>query len=339
MFIDKVDLILSSGDGGAGAVSFRREKFVPLGGPDGGDGGKGGDVVIICDNNAHTLANFKGKKTLSAQNGEKGKKKNCNGKAGFDLELKVPQGTQIINIENDEILLDMIKEGQREILLKGGKGGLGNTHFKNSKNQRPDYAQQGVKGISLNVRLELKLIADVGLVGFPNAGKSTLITKLSNAKPQIASYEFTTLTPKLGLVLLNDYDSFVLADIPGIINGASEGKGLGLEFLKHIERTNFLLFVLDPFRIDSLKQQFIILQNELKKFNKKLFERKFAILINKNDICEFLEYKNNFYIQKEELENYLKILDFKGFILSASSLKNQGIEELKFKLFEELKKL
>ncbi|NDJ27266.1 GTPase ObgE [Campylobacter sp. MIT 12-8780] len=338
MFIDSVKLVLSSGNGGKGAVSFRREKHVPLGGPDGGDGGKGGDVVIVCNNNAHTLANFKGKKELSAQNGQNGDKRNRNGKSGANLEISVPAGTQIIDDESGEVLLDMTTHLEQKILLKGGKGGLGNTHFKNATNQRPDYAQAGIKGQSLKVRLELKLIADVGLVGFPNVGKSTLISVISNAKPQIANYEFTTLTPKLGLVQVGEYDSFVMADIPGIIEGASEGRGLGLEFLKHIERTSFLLFVLDPLRELSLKEQFEALSKELEKFSSKLYERKFGIMISKSDSIELMpELKEKFEVAFNELKAHLKTLkNPECFIIKVSSLQSLGLSELKNELFKQI---
>lgn len=340
MFIDSVELTLVSGSGGKGAVSFRREKYVPLGGPDGGDGGKGGDVIIICDNNAHTLANFKGKKKLAAQNGADGEKKNRNGKSGANLEINVPQGTQIIDAQSKEILLDMTKEGQRELLLYGGKGGLGNTHFKNASNQRPDYAQPGIQGQSLKVRLELKLIADVGLVGFPNVGKSTLISVLSNAKPEIADYEFTTLTPKLGLVEVDEYHSFVMADIPGIIEGASGGKGLGIAFLKHIERTSFLLFVLDSSRDMGLKGQFCILQNELEKFSKTLSKCAFGIVLSKSDTKDFDdEFLQKFESEKVNLIKFLRdIQNPQKFLLEISSLQKVGLNELKFALQKELEK-
>lgn len=339
MFIDKVKLILSSGNGGKGAVSFRREKHVPLGGPDGGDGGNGGDVIIICDNNAHTLANFKGKKELCAQNGEDGQRRNRTGKSGANLEITVPQGTQIIDELSGELLLDMIEQGQRELFLKGGKGGLGNIHFKNATNQRPDYAQPGLKGESKTVRLELKLIADVGLVGFPNVGKSTLISVVSNAKPEIANYEFTTLTPKLGVVSVDDEHSFVMADIPGIIEGASVGKGLGLEFLRHIERTKFLLFVLDPLRQMSLKEQFLILRKELESFSQRLFERFFGIIISKSDSVSLAEDFKKLYEENiKDLKEFLKKENTKeAFLLEISSLEKKGLYELKFKLFESLK--
>ncbi|MBZ7986904.1 GTPase ObgE [Campylobacter canadensis] len=341
MFVDNVKIKLSSGNGGAGAKSFRREKHVPLGGPDGGDGGNGGDVVIVCDNNLHTLAHFKGKNHLKAQNGAGGEGRNKNGKKGEDLELKVPIGTLVINVENNEVLCDFTHIGQKEVLLKGGKGGLGNRHFKNSINQAPTYAQPGIKGESLEVKLELKLIADVGLVGFPNVGKSTLISVVSNAKPEIANYEFTTLTPKLGLVDVDEFNSFVMADIPGIIEGASDGKGLGLEFLKHIERTSFLLFVLDPIRELSLKEQFIILRKELEKFSVELFKRNYAIMISKSDSVNLGDdFAEQMATNIKDLKDFLKdIKDKESFLIEVSSLEKKGLKELKFKLLEEIKKI
>lgn len=311
-------------------MSFRREKHVVLGGPDGGDGGKGGDVVVICDNNAHTLAKFKGKKELRAQNGQNGDKRNRSGKSGANLELFVPPGTQIIDESSGKILLDITQQGQREILLRGGKGGLGNTHFKNASNQRPDYAQPGIQGESIKVRLELKLIADVGLVGFPNVGKSSLISTLSNARVQIADYEFTTLTPKLGLVNVGEYESFVMADIPGIIEQASGGKGLGLTFLRHIERCKFLLFILDTQRAMSLKEQFEILRAELENFNLMLFQKPFGITLSK---CDMMLDEANL----KSLQNYLKEQNIGSFICEISALNKKGLDELKFTLLKSLK--
>lgn len=339
MFIDSVKITLASGNGGAGAVSFRREKHVPLGGPDGGDGGRGGAVFFLCDNNTHTLSHFKGKKELCAKNGENGLRRNKNGKKGDDLELIVPQGTQVFDAQTNELLLDLIELGEKKLFLKGGKGGLGNTHFKNSINQRPNYAQSGIKGEKKLVRLELKLIADVGLVGFPNVGKSTLISVISNAKPEIADYEFTTLTPKLGLVDVDEYHSFVMADIPGIIECASEGKGLGLEFLKHIERTNFLLFVLDPLRKLDLKEQFITLRKELGNFSKELYDRNFGIMVSKIDSLSLgEEFKGRILRNFNKFENYLSSLNNpQTFLIQASSLEKIGLKELKFKLIENLK--
>lgn len=287
MFVDSADIFISSGNGGAGAVSFRREKFVIQGGPDGGDGGRGGDVILKVDPNADTLSKFRGSKHHKAQNGEPGKARRCSGKSGADLIVPLPLGTQVIDFDSGEILADLNDMGAQVKILQGGKGGLGNAHFKNATNQAPTYAQKGISGQSLHVRLELKLIADVGLVGYPNVGKSSLISTISNAKPEVANYEFTTITPHLGVVEVDDLHSFVMADIPGIIDGASEGKGLGLEFLKHIERTKFLLFVLDSTRQDfPPTEQYMHLRRELKRFNQTLANRPFGIAISKIDALD-----------------------------------------------------
>ena len=283
MFIDTADIYISSGNGGAGAVSFRREKFIVQGGPDGGDGGKGGDVIIKVNNNADTLSNFRGKKHYKAQNGQPGTSRNCTGKSGENLIIEVPLGTQIFNFDTNELIADLDSIECDIKILQGGKGGLGNSHFKTATNQAPTYAQKGIAGESLHIRLELKLIADVGLVGYPNVGKSSLISVLSNAKPQVADYEFTTLTPHLGIVNVNEWDSFVMADIPGIIEGASKGKGLGLKFLKHIERTKFLLFILDITREMPLNTQYENLAKELSNFSSVLKNRDFGIAISKID--------------------------------------------------------
>ena len=298
MFIDNVKLTLSSGKGGAGAVSFRTEKFVIKGGPDGGDGGRGGDVYFKVDKNSHTLANYRGKNILKAKNGKPGEGRKRHGKKGESLELVVPPGTQVIDAESGEVLLDLTEDGQRVKFLEGGKGGLGNWHFRSSTNQRPTYAQPGLPGETKVVRLELKLIADVGLVGFPNVGKSTLISTVSNATPEVANYEFTTLTPKLGVVKVDEYSSFVMADIPGIIGGASEGKGLGLDFLKHIERTRFLLFMIDLANYRTLEEQYDILKKELKNFSKELGSRAFAIALTRVDALSIEE-------ANQKIENFL----------------------------------
>lgn len=284
MFVDSVDIFIASGKGGAGAVSFRREKFVIQGGPDGGDGGDGGDVYVEVDNNTDTLSKFRGAKHYKAKNGQPGGARRCSGKRGEDIVIKVPLGTQILDFDTKEIIVDMDKCPMRVRLLKGGKGGLGNSHFKNSTNQAPTYAQSGLSGEERHIALELKLIADVGLVGYPNVGKSTLISVLSNAKPEIANYEFTTLVPNLGVVDVGDYSSFVVADIPGIIDGASQGRGLGLEFLKHIERTKMLLFVLDVSRDMDISSQFESLCSELMKFSPTLKNRSFGIVLSKSDV-------------------------------------------------------
>ena len=283
MFVDQIELELSSGKGGAGCVAFRREKFVTNGGPNGGDGGRGGDVWFRVDNNTHTLAHYHGKHKLVAENGRPGLGSNMTGKSAPKLFVIVPPGTQVFDAESGEMLMDLVREGQEQQLLQGGKGGLGNTHFKSSTNQRPTYAQPGEPGETRRVRLELKLIADVGLVGFPNVGKSTLISTVSNATPEIANYEFTTLTPKLGQVRVSDFESFVMADIPGIIDGASEGRGLGLQFLRHIERTKTLLFMIDLASYMTMTYQYETLQQELERFSELLATRAFAIALTRVD--------------------------------------------------------
>lgn len=328
MFVDSVQISVASGKGGGGCVSFHREKFITQGGPDGGDGGKGGDVFFVASSNTDTLSHFRGKKKLKALNGENGSSKNKSGKKGQDLIIKAPLGTQIIDVNTGELLLDLSDESQKFLLLEGGKGGLGNARFKSSTNQRPTYAQTGIAGQSLDLRLELKLIADVGLVGFANVGKSTLISVISAAKPIIANYEFTTITPNLGIVDMHDYKSFVVADIPGLIEGASVGKGLGFAFLKHIERTKFLLFTLDVSNYRDLKTQYENLRKELENYSKSLASKPFAIAITKTDtslegIKEFTQSFKNKDLQPR-------------FILPISSITKENIENLKQDLFKEL---
>jgi len=284
MFTDSVELTVSSGKGGEGCVSFRREKFVLNGGPNGGDGGRGGDIYFKCDNNTHTLSHFQRKMHIKADKGQPGEPSNCSGKSGAKKIIIVPPGTQIIDADSGEVLFDMLKHGQTESFIKGGKGGLGNTHFKSSTKQRPTYAQPGEKGETRSLKLDLKLIADVGLVGFPNVGKSTLISTVSNARPEIANYEFTTLTPKLGQVNIGDFESFIMADIPGIIGGAHEGKGLGIQFLRHIERTKTLLYMVDLASYRDLKEQITTLKDEIASFSEKLGESNYAIALTRVDV-------------------------------------------------------
>lgn len=361
MFIDSARFSVSSGNGGAGCVSFRKEKFVVKGGPDGGDGGKGGDVVFRVDNNTDTLSFYKGRRAFKAENGKPGMGRNMTGKSAPTLVLVVPPGTQIIDEESDEVIIDLLNEGEEFTFLSGGKGGLGNTHFKNSRNQRPTYSQPGIKGETKNIRLELKLIADVGLVGYPNVGKSTLISTTSNATPEIANYEFTTLTPKLGVVGVGEYNSFVMADIPGIIDGASEGRGLGLEFLKHIERTKTLLFMIDMANYRTPIEQYNNLKEELKKFSEELSGRKYAIALTKidayygedleADIRRFMEEiglevteSNEFafdskypYFVQDSV--YSRFDDSKpAFILPISSVSHMNINPIKFALYDLLGK-
>lgn len=341
MFVDSVKFKIKSGHGGPGASSFRREKFIDLGGPDGGDGGDGGDVYFLVDNNTHTLAKYKGKKLLKASNGNGGEGKKRTGKRGEDLVLIVPPGTVIYDENSGEILLDMVCDGDKKMILKGGKGGLGNVHFKNSVNQTPTYAQPGIPGEELSIRLELKLIADVGLLGFPNVGKSTLISTISNAKPEIADYEFTTLTPKLGMVEVDEYSKFIMADIPGIIDGASDGKGLGLKFLKHIQRTKMLLFMLDSVNYRTLSEQYNALKHELKNFSQELYDKKFAIAITRIDACDDFETKYSEFLNEfkfDEKQN-LDELDVSKpcFVMPISSATNLGINDLKWAILDLVK--
>ncbi len=363
MFIDNVELTLSSGKGGAGCVSFRQEKFVLKGGPDGGDGGRGGDVFFLVDKNSHTLSSFRGKNHLKAKNGKPGEGRKKYGKKGESLTVVVPPGTQVIDAASGEILLDLVEDGTKVKFLEGGKGGLGNWHFRSSTNQRPTYAQPGLPGEDRRIRLELKLIADVGLVGFPNVGKSTLISTLSNATPQIANYEFTTLTPKLGVVSIDGFSSFVMADIPGIIEGASDGKGLGLDFLRHIERTKFLLFMIDSANYRSLEEQYDVLKKELRNFSLELDERNYAVALtradalSKEEVIEktenFLKYldlpngdKENRYHFDEELPFYVQDCEFgvkvqketPFFVAPISSVSRINIDPLKYALLDAVQK-
>jgi len=358
LFTDSVELTVSSGKGGQGCVAFRREKFVLNGGPNGGDGGRGGDIVFRCDNNTHTLSHFQRKMHIKAENGKPGLGSNMTGKSGAKHIVIVPPGTQIVDKETGEVLFDMLKHGQEELFLRGGKGGLGNVHFKSSTNQRPTYAQPGEKGETREIKLDLKLIADVGLVGFPNVGKSTLISTVSNARPEIANYEFTTLTPKLGQVNIGDFESFIMADIPGIIGGASEGKGLGIKFLRHIERTKTLLFMVDLASYRDLKEQFETLKNEVSSFSEKMAGSKYAIALTRVDVVpadeleelvkSFLELlelnvteKSDFdfdenipyFIQESADETLGYDREKPYFVVPISSVINKNIEPLKYALF------
>ncbi|SFV69561.1 GTP-binding protein Obg [hydrothermal vent metagenome] len=283
MFVDSVDLMVSSGKGGAGCVSFWTEKFVIKGGPDGGDGGKGGNIYFVVDNNTDTLSALRGRNHIKAENGRPGEGRKRYGRKGKSIDIVVPPGTQIIDTLTNEVIFDLLEEGERVLFLEGGKGGLGNMHFKSASNQRPTYAQPGLPGVTKEIRLEMKLIADVGLVGYPSVGKSTLISSLSNSRPKVAEYEFTTLVPNLGVVNVGEYDSFMMADIPGIIEGASDGRGLGLEFLKHIERTKTLLILVDISNYREMQYQYETLLLELERYSTQLAKRHFAVAITKCD--------------------------------------------------------
>ncbi len=301
MFVDSVELLVSSGKGGAGCVSFWTEKFVIKGGPDGGDGGKGGSIYFKVDNNTDTLSALRGRNHIKAENGRPGEGRKRYGRKGKSVEIIVPAGTQIIDTETNEVLFDLVHEGEKILFLEGGKGGLGNMHFKSSTNQRPTYAQPGLPGVTKKIQLEMKLIADVGLVGYPSVGKSTLISTISNSKPKIANYEFTTLRPNLGVVNIGEYDSFIMADIPGIIEGASSGRGLGLEFLKHIERTKTLLLMVDILNYRDMKYQYETLLVELNRYSKELASKRFAIAISKCDSLSVDEINSKIKIFLEDI--------------------------------------
>ena len=330
MFTDYAKIIIKSGNGGDGAITFRREKYVAAGGPDGGDGGKGGDIYFRVDPNANTLIDFRYTKKFKAQNGENGSGGNKYGKSGEDLYIDVPIGTIIRDAETGKIVADLSKDGQVELVLKGGRGGKGNSHFATATRQVPRFAQAGEDGEEKEVILELKLLADVGLLGFPNVGKSTFLSVVTDAKPKIANYHFTTIEPNLGVVKTEKGDSFVIADIPGIIEGASEGIGLGIQFLRHVERTRLLLHVIDVSGVEGRNpvQDFHTINEELKKYSEKLSQRKQIIVANKIDIMQDdTGYK--------ELEKLAKEQNIEIFKISGAT--GQGIKELLNRVSEVLK--
>ena len=289
MFIDYTTIELHAGNGGAGCVSFRREKYIPKGGPDGGDGGRGGNIIIIGDENLNTLQDIRYSKVYKAKNGSPGSSNEKTGKNGEDIIIRVPLGTIIRDKTSDEIVDDIVESKQEYIVCTGGKGGLGNVNFKSSTQQSPRYAQKGLAGDSGVYEFELKILADVGLLGFPNAGKSTLLSVLSKARPKIADYPFTTLEPHLGIVKSGEYKSFLMADIPGIIEGASQGKGLGFKFLRHIERNRILLLLIDGSEMDPLKKVAAI-KNELKTYNKSLLLKPIYVIRTKGDILNDIDH-------------------------------------------------
>ena len=333
MFIDKARIFVKSGDGGNGAISFRREKYVPLGGPDGGDGGNGGSIILEVDTNMTTLLDFTYKRKYSAERGQDGGTSKCFGRKGEDLIIKVPMGTVVREEESNKIIADLAHPGDRCIVCKGGKGGKGNVHFVTPPRQAPHFAEPGMPGEEMFIRLELKLLADVGLLGFPNVGKSTLLSTISKAKPKIANYHFTTLKPNLGVVALPGINPFVIADIPGIIEGASEGVGLGLEFLRHIERTRLLIHVVDISGIEGRDpiDDFIKINEELKKYSIKLWDRPQIIAANKSDMLYDEEVFTNFKERLKEM-GYDKV-----FKISAATM--SGVEDLIKVAAEELSKI
>ena len=332
MFTDYVKIIAKAGKGGDGAVSFRREKYVAAGGPDGGDGGKGGSIYFEVDPDANTLINFRYDKKFKAENGNNGEGANRYGKSGEDLTIKVPIGTIIKDAENGKVLADLSEKGQRVLVLSGGRGGKGNSHFATATRQAPHFSQEGEKGEEKELILELKLLADVGLIGFPNVGKSTLLSVVTDATPKIADYHFTTLEPNLGVVKGEYGDSFVIADIPGIIEGASQGIGLGLQFLRHIERTRLLLHVIDVSGSEGRNpvKDFEVINEELKNYSEKLSKRKQIIVANKVDS-----------MQDETLyEDLKKLAKEKNLeIYSISAVTKKGVKELMTRVSEILKTL
>ncbi|NLB87649.1 MAG: GTPase ObgE, partial [Syntrophomonadaceae bacterium] len=309
MFIDHAKINVKAGDGGNGIVAFRREKYVPMGGPAGGDGGKGGDIIFEADEGLRTLMDFRYQKHFKAGRGAHGQGKNMHGAKGEDLIIKVPVGTVIKDDDTDQVIADLVAPGQRVIVAKGGRGGRGNARFASARNKAPTISENGEPGEEKWIRLELKLLADVGLVGFPNAGKSTLISRISAARPKIADYPFTTLVPNLGVVRTKSKDTFVVADIPGLIENAHQGAGLGHNFLRHVERTKVLVFVLDTAETEGrdVLEDYNILRQELELYNESLSKRPFLIAANKMDIPE----------AKENLDKLKKKFADKVFAISA----------------------
>ncbi len=334
-FVDYVKIYCRSGKGGRGSTHFRREKYIPKGGPDGGNGGKGGDVYLRGNRNYWTLLHLKFERHVIATNGQGGSAKRSSGKDGEDRIIEVPCGTVVYDAETGEYICDVTEDGQKVLLLQGGRGGLGNWNFKTSTNQAPRYAQPGEPALERKVILQLKLLADVGLVGFPNAGKSTLLSVVSAAKPKIANYPFTTLEPNLGIVGYRDNRSFVMADIPGIIEGASEGKGLGLRFLRHIERNSLLLFMV-PADADDIRKEYEILHNELIKYNPDLAEKNRVLAITKSDM---LDDELTEALSQELPENipYVFISSITGFGINA--LKDILWRELNKETFHEVERI
>lgn len=321
MFVDKVKVRIKAGDGGNGIVSFRHEKFVDKGGPDGGDGGNGGDVILVASRNQNTLAAFRYQKTIEAKAGETGGKRKRHGKSGQDLKVPVPIGTVAIN-EGGEIIADLTVDGQSQTIASGGKGGFGNAHFISSRRQAPRISEKGEKGDELELSLEIKMIADVGLVGLPNAGKSTFLAATSNARPEIANYPFTTLIPNLGVVDIDNTNSLLIADIPGLIEGASQGKGLGDEFLRHIERTSVLIHMIDAYQ-DDLTNSYKTIQKELKAYTTDLTKLPQIVALNKT---EGMDPK----VLKAKLKELTKIVPTKTDIFAISATSKQNIKELLF---------
>ncbi len=332
MFADRARITIKSGKGGDGHVSFRREKYVPNGGPDGGDGGKGGDIIFVVDPGLNTLVDFRQKRKYAAGSGEEGGKRNCHGKNGADLIIKVPAGTVIREAESGRVIADMSGDNQRQVILSGGRGGNGNQHYATSTMQAPSYAQPGQSAMELEVVLELKLIADVGLVGFPNVGKSTFLSRVTNATPKIANYHFTTLNPNLGVVDIDGWSGFVIADIPGLIEGASEGVGLGLEFLRHIERTRVMIHIVDAASTEGRDPvaDIYAINKELESYDKSILEKPQVIAANKIDALS----------DESALERLKDEFEPKGIkVFPMSAVTGQGVKELLYYVNDMLSKM
>jgi len=326
MFIDKAIILIKAGYGGNGIISFRREKYIPKGGPDGGNGGNGGNIIIRADKQLTTLMDFRYKHKYYAESGEHGMGANKTGKTGKDIILRVPAGTVIKDADSNELIADLVNDGDEIIIVKGGRGGKGNAEFATSTDQAPRRATKGTMGEERTIQLELKLLADVGLVGFPNAGKSTLISRISAAKPKIADYPFTTLIPNLGIVRYSEEKSFVVADMPGLIEGAHKGKGLGIEFLRHIERTRVIVFMIEC-TSENPKDQYKTLANELKSFNETMLKKPQIIAITKMDLAD------------DAVKKMLKKLSFRKGIppIHISAVTGEGLKELVNEMWKKLK--
>ncbi len=326
MFADQAKIIIRSGKGGNGHVSFRREKYVPNGGPDGGDGGKGGDIIFEVDLGINHLSDYRHRRKFAAQPGEEGGKSKRHGKNGSDLVLKVPAGTIIKDAEKGRVIADLSGDNNRVVVLRGGRGGLGNQHFATSRMQAPRYAQPGGEAVEAEVILELKTIADAGLIGFPNVGKSTLLSRLTNARPKVANYHFTTLSPVLGVVDLDEAQSFVMADIPGLVEGASDGVGLGHDFLRHIERTKVLVHLVDGASVEGRDpvQDIKAINDELSAFSKELLNKSQIIVLNKLDACQ----------NPEEVLEKVRIAYPENKVFGISAVSGKGIKELLYAISE-----
>jgi len=334
-FVDEATIRVLAGNGGHGCLSFRREKFVERGGPDGGDGGHGGSVYLVADTSLNTLADFRVARKFKGEGGQGGSGRNKTGRSGEDLEVKVPQGTAVHDVDTGELICDLTEAGQRQMVAEGGRGGLGNTRFKSSVNRAPRKTTNGTPGEARHLKLELKVLADVGLLGMPNAGKSTLITAMSQAKPRIADYPFTTLHPNLGVVRVGQYQSFVMADIPGLIEGASEGAGLGIQFLKHLQRTRLLLHLVDIAPIDpnvEPAKEVKAIANELGKFSEDLAEKPRWLVINKTDLLTPADLG----VAREIL---LEELDWDGPVFEVSAATGTGTEALGHAVIQALEEI